>query len=210
MHKNMKYILSICLLLLLPSLSRSQQLINIWIFNEQKVTSISPEMDTTNLILISIQKGEYHSFRYSSKNRKKWETLLKSSSFDWISFDREQQAFLPVTLCPYSLVKKEDKTIAFIEWRLPSKKELEMQKRDVFLGLNSTLDFLQQRKVDYFVIIVGGASADVLEPYIISLTQKSMINYMVVIPQTGSFEKELPKVVSLSECTDNIKSFCIE
>lgn len=206
----MKYIISICLLLFLPSLARGQQLINIWIFNEQQVTSISREMDATNLILISVQKGEYHSFRYSSKNRKKWETLLKSSSFDWISFDREQQAFLPITLCPYSLVKKEDKTIAFIEWRLPSKKELEMQKRDVFLGLNSTLDFLQQQKVDYFVIIAGGASADVLEPYIISLTQKSMINYMVVIPQTCSFEKELPKVVSLSECTDKIKSFYIE
>lgn len=85
-----------------------------------------------------------------------------------------------------------------------------MQKRDLLLGLNSTLDFLRQKGVDYFVIVAGGTSGKELEPYVISLTQNSMINHIVVIPQTGGFEKELPKVVSLSECTDNIKILCIE
>lgn len=160
--------------------------------------------------MISVQKGEYHSFRYSSESRKKWKTLLNSSLFDWVSFDRKSRTSVPITLCPYFLVKKNNKTIAFIEWRLPSKDELEMQKRDLLLGLNSTLDFLRQRNVDYFVIVAGGTSGKELEPYVISLTQNSMINHIVVIPQTGGFEKELPKVVSLSECTDNIKILCIE
>lgn len=190
--------------------AKSQESINIWIFNEQKVISISPEMDVTNLILISVQKGEYHSFTYSSKNRKKWETLLKSNSFDWISFDREQHAFLPITFCPYSLIKKNNKRIAFIEWRLPSKKELEIQKRDVFLGLNNTLDFLRLNNVDYFVLMVGGTSTEDLEPYIISLAQKSIIKNVVVIPQIGDFEKTLPTVVGLSECSTNIERLCIE
>lgn len=206
----MKYIVLICCLFCLSSLARPQPPINIWIFNEQEVASFSPGIATTNLILISVQKGEYHSFNYSSKNRKKWETLLNSSLFNWISFDRKQQSFFPITLCPYSLVKKNNKTIAFIEWRLPSKDELEMQKRDLLLGLSSTLDFLRQRNVNYFVVVAGGTSGKELEPYVISLTQNSMINHIVVIPQTGGFEKELPKVVCVSECTDNIKILCIE
>lgn len=205
----MKFFIHICFLFLFSFVVRSQQRINLWIFNEQKVTSVSPDLDMTNLILISVQKGEYHSFSYSSKNRKKWETLLKSNSFDWISFDREQHVYFPITVCPYSLIKKNNKTIAFVEWRLPSQKELEIQDRDLFLGLNNTLDFLRLNKVDYFVIVVEGVSEKELEPYVKSLTQKIVINHIVVIPQISSFEKELPKVVSLSESVNNIKIISI-
>lgn len=84
----------------------------VFIFNEEH----KPSVTDRETVLVSVRNQGDYSSEPISANRRYWREHLGTDSLSWLGIDRKARPLLGKAQCFYTLVRGENKKIAFLEY----------------------------------------------------------------------------------------------